>query len=176
MAMTEPNVPLPQRWTTLNITLHWTILALLLLQFIDSEWMPELFDQSRDGTASDLLTLVMGYGHMVIGALIFLAITVRLWDRRVHGRPAHSMSEPNWATTLAKVTHVALYAILLSMPLAGAAAWLTGSDWIAEVHGYAWTALMVFAALHITGALVNHFHFKNDVLRRMMPGQGRETN
>ena len=35
--------------------------------------------------------------------------------------------------------------------------------------------LMAFVALHIAGALANHFWFKTDVLRRILPGQGRKT-
>ena len=163
----------PTRWTKLNITLHWTVLGLLIAQFIDHEWMVDLFDQSRESIASTALTLFMGYGHMVIGALIFAAIATRLWDRFTHGRPPQPAGEPNWATNLAKITHFLLYAVLLSMPLAGAAAWFTGWETLGNAHGWAWTALLVLVSVHVVGAIANHFWFKTEVLKRMMPGQGR---
>ena len=167
--------PAPVRWTSLNITLHWTIVALLVVQFFDSDWMNTLFDQSRKAGHSSGPNLVVGYLHMIVGGLIFLAAGVRLWDHFLHGRPPHDRDQPNWAAMLARATHAALYAILLAMPIAGALAWFSGSDVIAQLHGLAWTALMVVAGLHVVGALANHLWFRNDVLRSMMPGQGRHS-
>lgn len=163
----------PSRWTTLNISLHWLIVGLLIAQFVDSEWMNPLFDASREGAAVTSTTLVLGYGHMVVGGLIFAAIALRLWDRIAHGRPPHPTRQPTWVRNLARATHVVLYALLFAMPVAGALAWFTGSEAIATAHGWAWTALMIAAGLHVAGALTNRFWYQNDVLRRMMPGQGR---
>ena len=39
-----------------------------------------------------------------------------------------------------------------------------------EVHEVAWVVLAVLIAVHIVGALHNHFILKNDVLRRMTHG------
>lgn len=170
----EPTRKAPARWTRLNIALHWTVLGLLILQFIDHEWMVELFDRSRESAASSALTLFMGYGHIVVGWAIFAAVAIRLWDRYAHGRPPAPDIEFAWAAVVAKVVHFSLYATLLSMPLAGALAWFTGNDTIATIHGWAWTVLLVLVGLHVAGALANHFWLRNDVLRRMMLGQGRD--
>ncbi|PZX15276.1 cytochrome b561 [Palleronia aestuarii] len=163
------------RWTHLNITLHWLIVVLLIAQFFDSEWMGPLFDASNEGKSATGATLILGYTHMILGGLIFLAIALRLWDRQTHGRPAHRSGEPGWASSLARLTHAALYALLFAMPIAGAAAWFTGSETVATLHKWGWTALMIVAALHVVGALAEHFWFRTDVLRRMMPGQGRSS-
>ena len=163
------------RWTSLSIALHWTIVALLVVQFIDHEWMVDLFDASNEGRDVASLTRVLGYTHIAAGLAILIAAAIRLWDRFAHGRPAHSSDEPNWAQALAKATHVLLYTLLLSMPVAGLAAWILGSEWIATIHLYAWKVLLVTVALHVAGALANHFWFKNDVLRRIMPGQRRRS-
>lgn len=165
----------PSRWTTLNISLHWLIVGLLVAQFVDSEWVNPLFDASLDGTAVDTATTVLGYAHMILGGLIFAAIALRLRDRIAHGRPPHPTGQPNWANALARITHAMLYGLLFAMPVAGALAWFTGSDAVATVHGWAWTALMVAAALHVAGALTSQFWYRNDVLGRMMPGQGRAS-
>ena len=163
------------KWTRLNIALHWTIVGFLILQFIDSNWIGDLFDKSIEGGDIGTLTYVMGYSHMIIGGLVFLAIATRLWDRYSHGRPPHDTNAPTWTESFAKITHFLLYAILFYMPVAGFLTWLTGLEWIAETHKLAWDALLIVAGVHIIGALVNHFYYKNDVLRRMMPGQGRKT-
>ena len=161
------------RWTSLNIGLHWLVVALLVLQFIDHEWMVDLFRASRRGIQVDTMTTAFGWGHMVIGGLIFIAAGIRLWDRFAHGRPSHPEGEPNWARTLASVTHFCLYALLLGMPVAGALAWFLGNHTIGDLHGWAWTALLILVALHVAGALANHFWFKTPTLRRIMPGHGR---
>ncbi len=163
------------RWTSLNIWLHWLIVGLLIVQFFLGDNMAALFDASTEGGPVGGLTARLGYLHMMTGAVIFVAIAVRLWDRFAHGRPPHPAAEPNWAVNLARATWIGLYALLLSMPLAGGLAWFTGSETLATLHGWAWTALMVLAALHIAGALANQFWFKTDVLKRIMPGQGRRA-
>ena len=161
------------RWTRLHIALHWLVVVLIAAQFFDGEWMAELFDASTDGTAVSGTATVFGYLHMATGIAVFLAISTRLWDRRAHGRPPHPPGEPNWAQTLAKITQTLLYATVLAMPVAGLIAWLTGNHELADLHGLAAEALLVLVALHVAGALANHFWFKTDVLRRMLPGHGR---
>ena len=99
------------RWTRLNITLHWLIVGLLIAQFFESEWMEKLFDATLDGEVAAGTTVLLGYSHMIIGGLIFLAIALRLWDRRTQGRPAHPAAKPTWAIRLAGISHAALYVL-----------------------------------------------------------------
>ena len=165
--------PAAGRWTSLNIWLHWLIVGLLIVQFLIGDNMAAFFDATSKGEPAGGLTARLGYFHMLIGATIFVAIAIRLWDRFAHGRPPHPAGEPNWAVNLARVTWFGLYALLLSMPLAGALAWWTGSGTVAILHGWAATALLVLVALHVAGALANQFWFKTDALKRIMPGQGR---
>ncbi|MAL78208.1 MAG: hypothetical protein CMN55_03700 [Sneathiella sp.] len=169
------NLPNEDRWTRLNITLHWLIVVLLAFQFFIGEWMVAFFDGGIEGKTMDALTVTFGYLHVVIGLSIFVAIALRLWDRLAHGRPPHWEGEPNWASVLARITHFGLYALLLIMPLAGLVSWWFSNEWIGDQHVLASNVLMAFVALHIAGALANHFWFKTDVLRRILPGQGRKT-
>ena len=39
-----------------------------------------------------------------------------------------------------------------------------------EVHEYTWQIMAILLAVHVLGALYNHFVLKNDVLRRMTHG------
>ncbi|WMS41913.1 cytochrome b/b6 domain-containing protein [Acuticoccus sp. MNP-M23] len=162
-----------ERWTSLSIWLHWLIVLLLLAQFAEGEFMGDLFDKGAAGVSE--MTALLGYVHIGVGAIIFLAAAVRLWDRFAHGRPAAPEGEPNWAKTLARISHALLYAILLAMPVAGFVAWFFGSELLAELHKWAWDALMVIAGIHVLGALVNQFWFKTGVLTRILPGHGRST-
>ena len=165
----------PDRWTSLNIGLHWLILALIVVQWTDAEWMPRLFDAWNESRAVTQGTLIGGWLHMLTGAAVFLAVALRLWDRWTHGRPAHPEDEPHWTALLARVTHFALYAVLLAMPLLGLGAVLLGSEALAGVHTTLWTLLLVLVGLHLLGVAANRwwFHSRTDVLARMMPGNGR---
>ncbi len=162
-----------QRWTKLHITLHWLVVVLIVGQFLDGESMVSAFDGSVEGTAVDSVTELFGYLHMTTGIVVFAAICARIWDRRAHGRPPHPSGEPNWAAKLATITQSLLYVTLLAMPIAGLVTWLTENEQLGDLHVLAADALLVLLALHVAGALANHFWFKTDVLRRMMPGQGR---
>ena len=167
----------PGRWTSLNIGLHWLILGLIVVQAIDHEWMVALFDASREHAAAGTVTTAMGYLHIVTGALVFFAVALRLWDRFAHGRPPYPDDEPGWAKRVARGTHAALYGILLAMPVAGLAAWLTGSEAIAEAHTVLWPVLLGLVALHLAGTLADRYWFRTriDVLARMLPGRGRRA-
>lgn len=165
----------PKRWTSFNITLHWLIVGLVAVQYLIGGWMIDFFDGGLEGTALNGSTVVLGYLHTVIGLSILVAVSLRLWDRFTHGRPEHSGGEPNWAVKLAKVSHIALYFLLLAMPIAGLTAWLLGNEWLGDQHVLASDILLGIIALHVAGALANHFWFKTDALRNMMPGRGRTS-
>ncbi len=171
--MTSTKDLAPDHWSRLNITLHWLIVVLISVQYFIGEWMVDFFDGGLDGKALDGSTVVFGYLHIVIGVSILIAALLRLWDRFTHGRPEHCKNEPNWAIKLAKLTHTALYFFLLTMPIVGLTAWLLGNEWLGDQHVLASSILLGIIALHIAGALTNHFWFKTDVLRNMLPGQGR---
>ncbi|RFC62006.1 cytochrome b [Fulvimarina endophytica] len=157
-------------WTRLNVFLHWTIVVLIIGQWIEGEFMVDFWDGTLEGHALDQLTVVLGYTHIVLGTLVLVAAAVRLLDRFVNGRPPHAEGEPTWALTLSKVTHVLLYAVLLVMPALGLAAWFTGNDDLAGYHTLLWNPLLALIGLHILGALAQHFWFKTGALKRMLPG------
>lgn len=165
----------PTRWTRLNIALHWLIVVLVTVQYFIGDWMYDFFEGGLEGKAMDSTTVALGYLHMAVGLLILLAALLRIWDRFTHGRPAPQANEPNWAVVLARVSHFALYALLVVMPIAGLTAWLLGNEWIGGQHALASKVLLGIIALHVLGALANHFWFKTDALRNMMPGRGRSS-
>ncbi len=75
-------------------------------------------------------------------------------------------------TSTAGITHLALYAIILLMPVTGGLAWFAGIETMAEVHGAGKLAIVVLVGLHIAGALYQHFVLKTDAMRRILRPQG----
>ena len=65
--------------------------------------------------------------------------------------------------------HLGLYALLFFLPLSGLWAWAMHSELAAEVHERAVLLLSWLVAAHILGAATEHFVFRNDSLKRMIP-------
>lgn len=169
---TPETTPRPVSWSTLHISLHWLTVVLIVWQWWTGDFMGGLVRAEERGREIDAAAIFLGYSHAAMGTLVLLSILTRLFDRFYHGRPPHPADAPNWANFLARATHFLLYAILIVMPLSGMAAFFGGIEPAEEFHEFVWTPLLGLIGLHVIGALVNHFHYRNDVLRRMMPGHG----
>ncbi|MEC5324771.1 cytochrome b [Aurantimonas sp. A3-2-R12] len=160
----------PAGWSRLNVAMHWLIVVLIIVQYLESEFMVSLWDGTLEGKAVSSTTTILGWTHIVLGSAILVAASIRLLDRFfIHGRPSHSEGEPDWAMWLAKFTHALLYVVLILMPVVGLTAWFTGNDTLAGYHTVLWTPLLVLIGVHIAGALAQHFVFRSDALRRMVP-------
>ena len=111
--MNTPSTPrdAAPHYTRTAIVLHWLVALLLLGQFIFG-WL--LDDIARN-------TPARGYWinlHKSCGVVIGLLIVLRLAWRLRHAPPPALPMAP-WQRRAAKVSHVALYACMLLMPLSG---------------------------------------------------------
>ncbi|TFF20716.1 cytochrome b [Jiella endophytica] len=168
---TPVSAPRSTGWSSLSVALHWTIVVLIIVQFIDHEWMVDMWRATRRGTEIDAATETWGWVHIIAGTLVLVAALVRLWDRFAHGRPPYPAEEPTWASWLARITHGLIYAILILMPIAGLVAWFLVIGEAGEVHELMWTPLLILIGLHVVGALAQQFWFKTNVLKRIfVPG------
>ncbi len=106
--------------------------------------------------------------------------------------PAHPDAVPAWQRTLATLVHWSLYAAVFAQLIAGVMTVATAGNRLPffgifgvplpvaedddahhfweEIHEFTWKIIAVLVAVHIVGALYNHFVLKNDVLRRMTSG------
>ena len=175
-AAATPPSPAVTRWTALHILLHWIVAGLVLVQYLIGESMADNFRATLNGEDPSTAASFAAPTHMAVGIAIFLAVAARVWDHFAHGRPPHPPGEPLWAQRLARVTQTLLYVVVLAMPIAGLIAWFAESTALASLHSLAAKLLLVLLALHAAGALANHYWFRTDVLRRMLPGQGRDTS
>lgn len=132
--------------------------------------------------------------HKSLGVLALALVLARLaWRALNPVVPAFPAAMPAWERTAARLTHRALYALLLLLPLTG---WAMASasplgiptvvfglftlpspvapsarleDALRLVHGLLALALALLLLLHVGGALRHHFVSRDDVLRRMLP-------
>ena len=101
--------------------LHWSTVALLGVQ------VPVGLFMVRYGVATDFAAPsgVLYDGHKLLGLLILLLAAGRLAHRLARGAPPSEPSLAAWQKTMSHVTHWAIYAMLLAVPLLG---WLAISN------------------------------------------------
>lgn len=156
----------PERYSRLQIALHWTIAVLIVIQLVYNEPMQRAFG---DRVAGDGLALGGGaLVHMVLGSTVLVLAVIRLFVRARRGVPAPHAANPLLVTWAGHATHLALYVMIFAMPLTGLAAWFFGSEAAATYHEIGRLVIIVLIGLHILGALAEHFVFRNDAILRML--------
>lgn len=173
----------PTRWSPAIQWLHWGVAALILALMALGWWM-RLEPLSPDKISHY-------YWHKSLGMLVLALVLIRLGWRAGSRTPPMPPGLPRWEAPLARLTHVALYLLMLLMPVSG---WLLNSAsgipfkifWTIPLpaitpvsagleHAFALLHLASFSALallllgHIAAALRHHFLLHNDVFLRMLP-------
>ena len=148
-----------------QITLHWTVLVLVLFQLLLNDDIVRLWTGRMSGTIPNEPT---PHVHAAVGVLIFALMVWRLVLRLRRGVPALPANEHPALKLAANGTHILLYVLLLGMPISGSVAWFLGVEMAGQAHSAARFALIPLIALHFAAALAQHFWFKTDVLKRML--------
>lgn len=152
-------------YSAAQIVLHWTIAALVLLQFLFAERIEELWEARLSGAVPDAPSPTL---HTVAGMAILALMIARLALRLRRGAPAPPLGETSALARLAAATHVAFYVLLIAMPVGGAVAWFGGVEAAAEIHGIAASVLLALVLLHVAAALAHRFWFRDGVFQRML--------
>lgn len=156
---------LPQR------LLHWLIALLVFFNLLFPDGMNAWKHLVRNGQTPSPADISRANIHAYIGIAVLLLAIIRLVVRFSSGVPQAPSSQPALLHYIARVTHVLLYVLIFAMPLSGMAAYYLGVDTAGFVHGGPIKMLLwIIVVLHIVGALVQHFYFRSDVLRRMTIG------
>ena len=172
------------RYSSLSITLHWAMLFLLIAVYACMElrgYYPKGSD-FREG---------LEMWHFMFGLAVLLLVLIRVVARVTGGTPPITPDPPEWQTLIAKSTHLALYAFMIAMPIAG---WVILSasgktipfygldlpalvgpnkalaEQVKELHETVATIGYFLVGLHAVAALFHRYIVKDDTLRRMMPG------
>lgn len=149
-----------------QIWLHWIIAILIITQFVLHEGIVAQSDALEKGLS--IAPTLLARSHVIIGGLIFILALFRVYLLVTRGAPTTPASEPILLRFLAKATHVALYAVMLLMPISGSVAWFGGVEAAKAGHNLGKTVMLVFVLLHVVGAIYQHFILKTDVMRRMV--------
>ena len=169
------------RYTGFAILLHWVMALLILVT-----WSIAI-------VVSDMPlspTRIAGYSwHKWLGVTVFFLVVVRLLWRSTHPAPELNLRMPAWQERVMKLTHVALYLLMVAIPVVG---WLMSSakgytvnyfglfelpdlvekdkalgHTLKEVHEWLANSLMALVGLHILAALKHQLIDKDGLLSRM---------
>lgn len=171
------------RYGSFSIGLHWLMLLLFVAVYGTIE-LRELFDKGSDPREA------LKTWHFMLGMLVFVLVWLRLAARLSGPTPAIAPDLPKLQQLSSRLFHLALYLLMIGMPLAG---WLMLSaagkpipffglelpaligenkalaKQIKEVHEFVGTAAYYLIGLHVAVALYHHFLRHDNTLTRMLP-------
>ena len=128
--------------------------------------------------------------HKQYGVLMGILVILRLVWKAANATPEQKLGTQGWKIFLGKLTHLALYLIMLGFPISGIAMSMAGDhdivffgytlfNFIGEnkqigdiahtVHGLLEYITYGVVGLHVLGSLYHHFIEKDNVLTRMLP-------
>ena len=99
------------RYSKLSITLHWLMVLVIAAAFLTIEL------RTNFPRGSDIREGLKTW-HFMLGLSVLALVIVRIAARLITPSPAE-LPEPAWRKWTAKATHLALYALMLGMPIAG---------------------------------------------------------
>jgi cytochrome b561 len=169
-------------WGAISQLLHWLVVFLVAVQWSLAKYAATQTLTGKIGT--------LGL-HKSIGITILALAASRLIWRLLNPTPSSPDGQKVWERGLARLSHVALYALIFALPISG---WVMSSarnfavSWFGifqipslvspdpklfkqmeDLHQLLFTALLVAALLHVIGAFKHHYIDRDDVLRRMLP-------
>lgn len=179
MSTGNPNL----RYGGASIALHWLMLIVIAAVYACIEL------RGKFPKGSDLREGLKAW-HFMLGLSVLLLVTVRIVLRVTGATPPIRPAPPRWQVALSRLMLVALYALMIGMPLLG---WLTLSaagkpipfffvqfpalvneskpvaDWAKEIHETGGTIGYFLIAMHAAAALFHHYFVRDNTLRRMLP-------
>lgn len=172
-----------ERYNKLAIYLHWFMLFLLIAVYATIE-LREFFPKGSDPRKA------MKMWHFMLGLSVLLLVVLRIVNRFLSNTPAIVPTPPAWQEKLAKLFHLALYGLMIAMPLAG---WMILSgegqvipffglelppliapnkdlaETIEEVHETLGTVGYFLIGIHALAAIYHHHFMKDNTMKRMLP-------
>lgn len=173
----------PTRYGSLSIGIHWLMLVLFIAVYGCIE-LRVLFEKGSDPREA------LKAWHFMLGLLVFVLVWLRIAARLSGPTPAIQPEPVAWQQLSAKLMHLALYVLMIAMPIIG---WLLLSasgkaipffglalpaligenkdlaKQIKEVHEFVGTAGYFLIGLHTVAALYHHYIKRDDTLTRMLP-------
>lgn len=184
MTLTTAGARVDEHYDSRTIALHWATAALVVLAW----GMAQIIDDFPRGA----LRVDARSVHITFGIALAVVLAMRIVYRASAGRGLPA-ADKGLLHLAAKATHWGLYLLLTAQVLLGITLWymrgdsyfnvfaLPGSadkdlrNTIDDLHGTIANIILIVAGIHAAAALVHHFVFRDNVLRRMAPVLPRQA-
>jgi cytochrome b561 len=178
--------------------IHWGMAIMIPFQLLLGFRMVSAYDAWKAGRGGEELLMALSRAHDTLGLTVLILVLVRLGWRVSQPTPDLPQSFQAYQRVLARLTHAALYALLIAFPLTG---WATlsaytdqfpifffgwdhvprivpqaaagspfNSDFFSEIHEACWKIGGALLALHVVAALWHEVVRKDRLLSRMLDG------
>lgn len=153
-------------FSKVQIGLHWAVAGLILFNLLMADEMKHAWREVERGAAPTLG--LVGWAHIIGGVLILALVAWRLVLRWTRGVPAAPEGESAAMRLAGAAGHLALYVLMIALPVSGLLVWYGGVASLGAVHAEILkTALWVVIGLHVVAAFYHHFILKDGLLSRM---------
>ncbi|MBZ9997476.1 cytochrome b [Mesorhizobium sp. BH1-1-4] len=171
-------------YTGAQKAIHWAVFV-LVIGLYGLTYLEDLFPRGDPGRA------LVWWFHISFGMLLFALVVIRVALRLTVGTPGLPREMSGLERWAARVAHLLLYALLVTIPVLGILlTWYRGDALsffglftipapfapnsgtarsIRELHSLCANLILILAGLHAAAALWHHFIRKDDVLKRMLP-------
>lgn len=170
----------PKKYGTVQVTLHWLVVALVFAAFVLGKIM--------SGQPNDSAKVIPLALHMGLGVFILIVMIVRFVVRMKLPMPEHVSAGNLFFDWIGKLVHYALYLLVFLMAISGIslsiqAGLLAGVfggsalpvdfyEFTARMlHGFVAPALFLLVLLHVGAAFYHQFMLKDRLLARMWYGK-----
>jgi cytochrome b561 len=172
-----------ERYSAASIILHWLMLVLIVGVYAAIE-LRELFPKGSDPREA------MKTWHFMLGLSVLGLVWVRIAARLIWPAPKPARDTPQWRHVAAAATHMALYVLMIGMPLAGWAILsaegeaipffglelppLIGkndalAERVEEIHEFGGTMGYWLIGLHAAASVFHQLVLRDRLLGRMLP-------
>lgn len=173
----------PDRYSIASIALHWVMLILIVGVYAAIE-IREYFPRGSEPREA------LKTWHFMLGLSVLGLVWIRIAARLVWNAPQPLDDGPAWQQVAARATHLALYALMIGMPILG---WLilsaegrtipffglalpalvSGNEQLAkqveEIHELGGTIGYWLIGVHAAASLFHQYVLRDRILMRMMP-------
>ncbi|MDT0684259.1 cytochrome b/b6 domain-containing protein [Roseicyclus sp. F158] len=156
----------PDHYSREQMVAHWMIVLFVLMQYMMGDDVARWFGGLLEGEATPS-GLGPIYVHGFMGALIFIVMAFRLYERLTRGVPPAPTTEPRPIQFASRAVHWAFYVVLLALPVFGALAVFLQSGFVGWLHMLTTKLLLLLIVAHIGGAVWHLFRKSDKTTARM---------
>ena len=152
-------------YSGLQITLHWAIAVLVLIQLIFGDAMSHAIRAANRGTQPTEADQLWADIHYYVGIALLALVIIRIIARWISGTPP--VLERGLMRAAAYASHLLFYIVLILAPILGLLAFYFG-DPFGDLHQLSKPVLIVLIAIHFMAALYHQLWLKDGTLRRII--------